>query len=73
MLYLSYYLLCFLSNKTVEQQGRTGSAWKRGGVGGMKENGGCWGLGGEVTQAMYTHINKCKNNKKLNKYIQEKM
>jgi hypothetical protein len=27
---LSYYLLCFLFNK-IEKEGRTGSAWKRGG------------------------------------------
>jgi hypothetical protein len=29
---LSYYL-CFLFNKIGEQEGRTGSSWKRGGVG----------------------------------------
>jgi hypothetical protein len=46
---LSYYLLCFLFNKTVEQEGRTGSAQK-------------WELG-EVAQTMYTHMSKCKNNK----------
>jgi hypothetical protein len=28
MLCLSYYLLCFLFNKT-EEEGRTGSAWKQ--------------------------------------------
>jgi hypothetical protein len=28
MLYLSYYLLCFLFNKIGEQESRTGSAWK---------------------------------------------
>jgi hypothetical protein len=29
MLYLSYYLLCFLFNK-IGEEGRTGSAWKEG-------------------------------------------
>jgi hypothetical protein len=33
MLCLSYYCLCLLFNKTGEE-GRTGSAWKQGGVGG---------------------------------------
>jgi hypothetical protein len=52
MLCLSYYLLCFLFNKIGEQEGRTGSVWK-------------WGRGwGEVAQTMYTHVSKCKNNKK---------
>jgi hypothetical protein len=46
MLFL--YLLCFLFNKIVEQEGRTGSAWK-----------GEW----EVSQTMYTHVCKCKNDK----------
>jgi hypothetical protein len=32
MLYLPYYLLCFLFNKIGEED-RTGSAWKQGGVG----------------------------------------
>jgi hypothetical protein len=45
----SYYRLCFSFNKTREQEGGTGSAWK-------------WG-GGEVAQIMYTHVSKCKNNK----------
>jgi hypothetical protein len=30
MLCLSYYCLCLLFNKIGEQEGRTGSAWKRG-------------------------------------------
>jgi hypothetical protein len=33
MLYLSYYLLCFLFNNLGEQEGRTGSAQKQGGAG----------------------------------------
>jgi hypothetical protein len=33
MLCLSYYLLCFLFNK-IGEEGRTVSAWKRGGLGG---------------------------------------
>jgi hypothetical protein len=44
----SYYLLCFLFNK-IEEEGRTGSAWKQ------------WG--GEVAQTVYTHVSKCKNDK----------
>jgi hypothetical protein len=47
MLCLSYYLLCFLFNKTGEQEGRTVTAWKGG-----------WG---EVAQTMCTHVSKCKN------------
>jgi hypothetical protein len=34
MLCLSYYLLCFLFNKIGKEEGRIGSAWKRGGGGG---------------------------------------
>jgi hypothetical protein len=30
MICLSYYLLCFLFNKIGEEEGRTGSAWRRG-------------------------------------------
>jgi hypothetical protein len=30
MLCFSYYRLCFLFDKTVEQEGRTGFAWKSG-------------------------------------------
>jgi hypothetical protein len=53
MLCLPYYLLCFLFNKIREQEGRTGSAWKWG-----------WGRGwGKVTQTMYIHVSKCKNDK----------
>jgi hypothetical protein len=33
MLYLSYYCLCLLFNK-IGEEGKTGSAWKTGGVGG---------------------------------------
>jgi hypothetical protein len=40
---LSYYLLCFLFNKTREQEGRTGSAWK--GEGKRR---------GEIAQTKYT-------------------
>jgi hypothetical protein len=46
---LSYYLLCFLFNKTGEQDGGIGSSQK-------------WGCG-ETTQTMYTHVSKCKNGK----------
>jgi hypothetical protein len=56
-LYLSYYLLCFLYSKTGEEEGGTGSAWKWR-VGGGREKD-----GGELAQAMYTHVSKCKNNK----------
>jgi hypothetical protein len=47
---LSYYLLCFLFNK-IKEEGRTGSAWKWGIVGGEG-----WG----VAQTMYTHVSKWK-------------
>jgi hypothetical protein len=33
---LPYYLSCFLFNNIGEQEGRTGSAWKQGRVGGAK-------------------------------------
>jgi hypothetical protein len=64
MLCLSYYHLCLLFNK-IGEEGRTGSAWKRGG----------WGKGGqgqgeEMTQIMYTHMNKYINNK-INKMLSE--
>jgi hypothetical protein len=51
MLCLSYYPLCFLFNKIGEQEGRPGSAQKQ-------------GVGEEVAQTMYTHMNKYKANKK---------
>jgi hypothetical protein len=63
MLCLSYYCLCFLFNK-IGEEGRTGSAWKGGVLGG---EGGGWEQGGEMTQTMYTHMNKCINNKKRQK------
>jgi hypothetical protein len=58
---LSYCLLCFLFNKTGEQEGRTGSAWSKEG----------WGQSGKVAQTMCAPMNKCKNNKKewCSKYI----
>jgi hypothetical protein len=40
MLCLSYYCLCLLFNK-IREKGRTGSAWKQGGVGRGKG----WGAG----------------------------
>jgi hypothetical protein len=49
---VSYYLLCFFFNKSKEQEGGTCSAWRQG-----------WGAWGEVTQIMYTHVSKCKNDK----------
>jgi hypothetical protein len=47
---LSCYLLCFLFNKIREQECRTASAWKQ--------------SGGEVAQTRYTHVSRCKNDKK---------
>jgi hypothetical protein len=58
---LSYYLLCFLFNKIVEQEGRTDLAWKRGGGGVL-----------EVAQTVYTHVSKCKNDKIKGKKIKIK-
>jgi hypothetical protein len=54
MLCLSYYCLCLLFNK-IGGKGRTGFAWKQGGLGG---EGGVGGKGGEMAQAMYAHMNK---------------
>jgi hypothetical protein len=55
MLYLSFYLLCLLFNKIGEPEGRTCSVQEvRVGMEG----------GGGMAQTMYTHMNKCKNNKK---------
>jgi hypothetical protein len=48
MLCLSYYLLCFLFNRIQEEEGRTGSAQKRVGVGNKRR--------GDVAQTMYTHV-----------------
>jgi hypothetical protein len=42
MLYLSYYLLCFLFNK-IGEESITGSAWKQGGMGGEREGAGSRG------------------------------
>jgi hypothetical protein len=50
---LTYYCLCLLFNK-ISGKGRTGSAWKQGGVGGK------WGGGREMAQTMYAHMNKQK-------------
>jgi hypothetical protein len=55
-----YYLLCFLFN-TIGEEGRTGSAWKRGG----------WGQEGKVAQTMYTYMNKCTNNLKKGSLTQQ--
>jgi hypothetical protein len=54
MVCLSYYVLCFLFNKIREEEGGTGSTWKRG-IGESK--------GGEVEQTMYTHVSKSKKDK----------
>jgi hypothetical protein len=43
---LSYYCLCLLFNK-IGEEGRTGSAWKRGGVGREREE---VGVRGEVAR-----------------------
>jgi hypothetical protein len=56
ILCLSYYHLCLLFNK-IGEEARTGSAWNEGGdrrggrVGGRRQK-------GEMTQTMYTHMNK---------------
>jgi hypothetical protein len=53
MLCPSSYLLCFLFNK-IREEGRTGSArmWE-----------GRLVRRGEVSQTMYTHVSKCKDDK----------
>jgi hypothetical protein len=43
-----FFLSLVLENKIGEQEVRTGSAWK---------------CGRKVAQIMYTHVNKCKNDK----------
>jgi hypothetical protein len=45
----SFYCVCVFFNKSREQKSRTGSAQ--------------WQLGRRGQQIMYTHVNKCKNNK----------
>jgi hypothetical protein len=51
MLFVSYYRLYFVFNKIRKQEGRTGYASMQ-------------GRGGrEVTQAPYTHVSKCENDK----------
>jgi hypothetical protein len=49
----------FLFNKIGEQEDGTGSSWKQGGGGRAEE--------GKMAQTMYTHVSKCKNNKKKEK------
>jgi hypothetical protein len=61
MLCLSYYCLCLLFNKI--GKGRTGSAWKWG-VGGRGRR---LGLGEEMAQTMYAHMNKWINKPKKKK------
>jgi hypothetical protein len=58
ILCLSYYCLC-LFNK-IEEEGRTGSAWKQGGLG--REGWGGRGQRGreEIAPTMYAHMNKFK-------------
>jgi hypothetical protein len=53
ILCLSYYLLYFLFNK-IREEGKRGSAWKRGGWGSVRE----WEAGGEIAQTMYACMNK---------------
>jgi hypothetical protein len=54
MLCLSYYCLCLLFNK-IGEEGRTGSAWKRGGWG---REGGGRRQGREMSQTMHACMNK---------------
>jgi hypothetical protein len=54
ILCLSYYCLYLLFNK-IREEGRTGSAWKGGRLGG---EGGDGRQGGEMAQTMYAHMNK---------------
>jgi hypothetical protein len=49
----------FLFNKIGEQEDGTGSSWKQGGGGRAEE--------GKMAQTMYTHVSKCKNNKRKKK------
>jgi hypothetical protein len=60
MLCLSYYCLCLLFNK-IGEEGRAGSAWKRGGVDEGRGRG--RGAGGEMAQTMYAHVKKMNKNK----------
>jgi hypothetical protein len=55
---LSYYLLCFLFNKIGEEAERvlSGSGGLGGGVGRLGR--------GKVAKTVYTHVTKCKNNKR---------
>jgi hypothetical protein len=49
MIYLSYYLLCFLFNKIREEEGGTGSAWKQRG----------WGVGRRWHKQYMHMLSKC--------------
>jgi hypothetical protein len=49
----SFWIIYHILKRLLEQESRTGSAWK-------------WG-GGKVAQTMYTHVSKCKNYKIKNK------
>jgi hypothetical protein len=62
---LLYHCLCLLFNK-IGEEGRTGSAWKRGGWG---VEGGVGEQGEEMAQTMYAHMNVNKRlKKKMNKF-----
>jgi hypothetical protein len=56
---LSYYCLCLLFSK-IRNKGKTGSAWKRGGLGETDSQ----VAGGEMVQKMYAHVNKVIKNLK---------
>jgi hypothetical protein len=55
---MSYYHLCFLFNKIREEDGRQVLPGSRG-----------LGVGGKVAQTMYTHVSKCKNDKRRKKKL----
>jgi hypothetical protein len=68
MLCLSYYLLCFSSTK-LENRAEQVLPESKGEGESVRERGQSRGRGVEVTQTMYTHMNKCKNNKKVFNFL----
>jgi hypothetical protein len=54
---LSYYLLCFFSNK-IGEEGEQAVPGREG----VKGRGGELRMGGEVAQVMFIHMNICTNN-----------
>jgi hypothetical protein len=50
-----FLIIPYVYSNKIEKKGRTGFAWKRGGVGSEEGSG---GLGEEMSQTIYAHVHK---------------